>query len=131
MANNVLLTMHAGVKFVTEECWVCGLPFALSETFYDAKKRFGGGFKCPAGCALTYGEGAETSRIKALEAEAARLRAEKDQEQAAKERARAELARAARKIRRTEKGVCPHCNRGFANLRRHMECKHKVGVPNG
>ena len=38
--------------------------------------------------------------------------------------AAAERDRAQRKLKRVAKGVCPECNRTFADLAQHMKCKH-------
>jgi DNA repair exonuclease SbcCD ATPase subunit len=65
------------------------------------------------------------------ESEAEKLRRElkrKEQEVADQVRARlqaqSDLDKAERKLKRVAKGVCPCCNRSFANLHKHMETKH-------
>lgn len=62
-----------------------------------------------------------------LEVQAAELRAAKCEilrEQQARNAVEAEAAKARRKLKRVQNGVCPCCNRSFWNLERHMKSKH-------
>ena len=44
---------------------------------------------------------------------------------------RGHLTRAKKQVHRAEHGVCPHCNRSFQNLARHMQTKHEREVVPG
>lgn len=126
----------AEVHMVIETCCNCGMAFAMTKDFKQAKLDARGGrgetFYCPAGHSQHYlGETEEQKlrrerdRLKQNEAwyeqRAAELR-----EEAAHERHRANGYKGhANKLRRRAKaGVCPCCTRHFDQLERHMAGKH-------
>lgn len=115
----------------TYECWVCGVPFGLGWQLEQNLRRDGSTFFCPKGCRLAFGESKESR----LQQEVTRKQAELDQAYAARDQARRDTARVEREKaavkghltrakRRISKGVCPCCNRSFANVRRHMASQH-------
>ena len=117
--------LRLSVELVSEDCGKCGGTFAINSTYrkkcYDDGKQM---FACPY-CKTEWGwtgRGALQLAQKALAAEQERHRLTLAREN--EERAEKELL--ARKLMRVNKGVCPKCNRTFANLARHMECKHKA-----
>jgi hypothetical protein len=116
--------MRTVVNFEPLTCWVCGCLFAVEAENYSVRKRDNKTLFCPNGCRLGFGE----SEASKFSKEVARLTAAKDQAEAAALKAKTErdaaLKAKERQQKRVEKGVCVHCNRSFANLRRHMECKH-------
>lgn len=112
-------------SMVIQHCYKCGIPFAMTEEFNDRRLKDHESWYCPAGHSQVYTGKSDEEKLK--------------EQLAAKERelstARADLYRAAddrdraqRKLKRTmtriHAGVCPHCNRSFTDIRRHMASKH-------
>jgi hypothetical protein len=127
----VIYLNQGRVGFVTETCCNCGIPFALLESHYEQLSADGGGFYCPNGHLQCYTE---------TEAKRLRRQLEAEQQVSAEARRRAQQEREARKhaekvaqgykgqmVRtqnRVSNGVCPCCNRSFANVKRHMTTQH-------
>jgi uncharacterized Zn-finger protein len=130
-------TVTIETTFVEVQCGQCGGVYALQKAYHDKKRQEGGFWTCPY-CKAGWGyakEGSENWRLQRdKEKLESSLRAKDDL--LAVERARHDQTRASlrahigvatklrKKVERTEKGVCPHCNRYFANLHRHVETKH-------
>jgi Zn ribbon nucleic-acid-binding protein len=122
------LNMQITQQFFVEECCNCGVMFALTVEFQDNKKRDKTRFYCPNGHGQSYtGITDEEKARRALVAQ----RAAEDQARAAEAaRAREETARkkaqaeAKRLKARAAGGACPHCNRTFVQLARHVATKH-------
>lgn len=113
-----VLTM---VSFKVQTCISCGVHFGIPEELDRRLRDNHKEFFCPNGHKQFY----------VGESEAEKLRRElkrKEQEVAdqvrAKLLAQSELEAAQRKLKRVAKGVCPCCNRSFANLHKHMTAKH-------
>ncbi|MCH8264244.1 MAG: hypothetical protein IIC10_02505 [Proteobacteria bacterium] len=51
---------------------------------------------------------------------------QKDAAQRSADAYKGHFTRVKKQVERAEKCVCPHCNRSFADLRRHMESKHQT-----
>ena len=106
-------------------CGECGGTYAINERYRQQKYDKSGFWHCPyCDCNWGYGEGELARAKRELEAEKQRTRlalARENEERAAKEKM-------ARKLKRVGRGVCPECNRTFANLAQHMTCKHGVGA---
>jgi len=128
----------AGASLVTMNCPVCGLDYALTQDFYGLMKMGAGReWSCPNGHSLHFPE-TETAAQKELRAAQHRAeRAEADATQQREARQWAEsrakganiaagIAKAAknRLLHRVACGVCPHCQRTFQQLARHMKTKH-------
>lgn len=114
-----------------KHCPVCFIHYAAPKAMWDKRLRDGGHWYCPNGHQLIF---TETEADKA-KAEAARLRAERDQLKQneawyedrlkAERKEKAGLKRQLKTVHtRVGNGVCPCCNRTFANLQRHMAGKH-------
>lgn len=120
-----VVRLYQPVELFTEECCSCGVTFGLPVAFKDERVKDHRAFYCPNGHNQWYTSETEAEKnLRLLRAEEARHRltlARENQERLAKEKAE-------RKLKRVDKGVCPKCNRTFANLARHMSCKHGVGV---
>lgn len=113
------------LNFVYYECWACGAPFGISTGMRDAIRDNKGTLFCPRGCRLGLGESLQAKFDKeklALQAQLndanhARLVAEKEAKR---------LATAKRKVeQRIAHGVCPCCNKTFADVSNHMLTEHK------
>jgi hypothetical protein len=125
-------TITEQIRLVTETCFSCGVVFAMESRFQERlAKNPGKNFYCPNGHSQHYVGKSWEQRLKekdeALERE--RRRTANAEEQVRIERAsltatRGHLTRAKKKVERVEKGVCPHCNRHFVNVARHMNSRH-------
>lgn len=113
------------------DCANCHVIFGLSEEHIARLRKSGERFYCPAGHNLNFGkseadklrEELERARTQAdrLEARVTHLR---DQAAAAERSRIAYQGQATRLRNRIGKGVCPCCNRTFANVERHMSGQH-------
>ena len=124
-------TLTEKVTLVTEDCFRCGVVFAMPKEFREQRLRDKDTFYCPNGHGQCYTE-SEADRLKK---QVARLRTEADQAwtayTAASDQARAAARSNAalkgvvtKQRRRAAAGVCPCCNRSFQALARHMASKH-------
>lgn len=110
----------------------CGVSFALADAFIAARRDDHATWYCPNGHTRWYPEknAVETERASRERAErqAAYARqsaaAWRDQAEAAHRQATAYKGHATRLRRRAAAGVCPCCNRSFADLGRHMAGQH-------
>lgn len=124
-------TIDIVATFEVIDCASCHVVFGLGEEHVARLRKSGDRFYCPAGHFLTFGESEtdklrkELERAKAqgdqLEARVTHLR---DQAAAAERSRAAHQAQATRLRNRIGKGVCPCCNRTFANVARHMSGQH-------
>jgi hypothetical protein len=118
-----------------ETCYRCKTPFAMSESVYNLALQRKGDieFFCPNGHGQVYTKG-ETEEQKLrrerdrLKQEAAYLNDRVEEERAARQLAERRTSAAKGQItkmkNRAAAGVCPCCNRTFANLHRHMSSQH-------
>jgi hypothetical protein len=132
------IIVNVKVDLVTEICPVygCGIMHAVPADFQERRRKDHKTFYCPNGHNASYGGlSAEEQRIKQLESDtkwyAERLNEANAREEEAKRALAATkgvLTRTKKKLTTTEKrvahGVCPCCNRTFANVARHMKGKH-------
>lgn len=123
---------HAEVtELEVRVCPVCGITYAGPGRFFDDKKSTKKSWYCPNGHSLSFTKSdAEVlqeklasekrnaefwrSRTKSAEADADHARAQANGYKGALTKVK----------KRVGNGVCPCCNRTFANLNRHMETKH-------
>lgn len=127
-ANDVI----AGITRVEAlDCPRCGLVFGIDDRFIQRRRDDARDFYCPNGHPMSFRntdlQDAQ-QRIAALEryrdSLTARLTHERDQRGAAERSARAYKGQVTKIKRRVGNGVCPCCNRSFADLARHMEGQH-------
>lgn len=116
---------------IQHTCWVCGVKFGLDRAHENNLRANGETFYCPRGCPLAFGESDAEKLRKELEAKERSILGLREQREQANRRAvSADMARRATKghlnrlKRRVAGGVCPCCNRTFANLGAHMKGKH-------
>lgn len=126
-------TVELGVTFKPLTCSECSTTFALNKRHYDKRREDHGTFYCPS-CGVTQHfpgeskmEAAERLRRHA-EDSLARERAQHDQTKAARAATERRLIATkgvvTRTKRRVGRGVCPCCNRYFAELHAHMHIEH-------
>jgi hypothetical protein len=109
----------------------CGITFAV-EDVYDARRRVDGkSFYCPNGHTMSYHESEADRLRKQLETAQRRQAAAegtvthlRDQLEMSERSARALRGVNTRMRKRIADGVCPCCQRTFANLARHMAGQH-------
>lgn len=120
------------IKFLSETCCSCGILFAVTKEYQDRRRQDHNWFYCPNGHQQHYSqksdkeiaeENARQAQAKANEANHALLVAQRERD----------AAIAAKKLleSRIHSGVCPCCNRTFANLAAHIKTKHKAVVESG
>lgn len=128
MIDGMSITTYNGTQvttYVEITCGTCGLPFAMSQPFYEARRRDHAAFYCPAGHGRYY----------TIESDLERARRERDEAQRATAGVRDDLAaerrqhsttkgQLTRARNRARAGVCIACHRTFANVARHMQTKH-------
>lgn len=124
-------TLNHTTKLFVLDCCTCGVAFGMPDSLDSEFRRNGRYFYCPNGHQQYYSDSEEKRlkrQLEAAEAKATRI-------QAAKERAEAEARHMAavaaghkgahtKTKRRVAHGVCPCCNRTFANVARHMAGQH-------
>lgn len=106
------------------ECWVCGIAFAWPDHMDDRARERGTTFYCPNGHSIRYGESEATKLRAQLAREEGRVAQYRSEAEYAENRRRAEKAAKTRLKNRIAKGVCPCCNRHFANVQKHIEGQH-------
>lgn len=136
-------TVYVESKIHIIECAACSIDFGIGDDFMARRREDHRNFYCPNGHSNIYpGPSKEERRLAAAEAEleAARSLAQREarrREQAEREARTADYQRRAAKgqLTKTRKriaaGVCPCCNRSFANLARHMAGQHPDYVDGG
>jgi hypothetical protein len=110
----------------------CGVTFALDRQFVAARRADHARWYCPNGHSCWYPAKSEMEKLQDELAAARRIASnERDWRRREREqRERAERQRAAARgqvtkiKRRVGRGVCPCCNRTFADLGRHMAGQH-------
>ena len=119
----------SGTLRVTD-CPTCGVVYAIPDGLYKRGKRYKEkvSIYCPNGHTWHYMGKTHEQELQGLRDEVARERAARDQAEANERGQRAAATRARnerdRLKQRGEAGVCPHCNRTFKQLARHMHSKH-------
>lgn len=112
-------------------CNGCGITFAMPEPFRKQRQADGGTWYCPNGHGRVYRKSLVTELEEKLATERKNTEFWRDQERRSQEEAAHEKRRAAAykgQVTRVRNGVCPYCNRSFANVRAHMESKHSHPV---
>ena len=105
-------------------CKSCGITHAMPQRFIEGLQQTGGYYYCPNGHQWGWGD-SETKRLREqLETEQKRYK----QLEMEVLRVTDQLGASEREMKRHQKrvanGVCPCCNRSFAQLQRHMKTKH-------
>lgn len=103
----------------------CGVPYALNDEFVRQRRKDHKSWHCPNGHSQYYPQKNETEQEKAKVARLERQLANRDEDLRAAKAAHAVTKGKLTKTRnRIAKGVCPCCNRSFANLQRHIAGQH-------
>lgn len=112
------------VSFEQGCCVACGVRFGLPPGYIEDRRGDKKDFFCPNGHKMSFGEN-ETDRLRRERDILKQRIAQKDDEVAeAKRQAASAKGQLTKLTKRVAHGVCPCCNRTFANLARHMATKH-------
>jgi hypothetical protein len=111
-----VIAIKVDQKFETQECYQCGVIFAITEQQYRyfLDKRDKANFYCPNGHAQHF----------TGQSDAEKLAAEKARHQETLARLNVAEAERERLKKRIKRGVCPCCKRSFTALARHIKSKH-------
>jgi hypothetical protein len=120
-------------------CGGCQFHFAIDEAYYDkCMTNYDNYWYCPkCGSHRHFIGETETDKLKrelkqkenAIEAERERSLKLRSRLQFQKNVARGQKAAKTRALNRIKNGVCPCCNRTFADLAKHMASKHPTFEP--
>jgi hypothetical protein len=122
-----ILTVAVDLAQIT--CGCCGGVYAINERVRAYHEEHSTSWHCPY-CQVGWGfhgKGPLAEAKQKITALEAKVRDEAERHARTLSRLNAETkvsTRLAAKIKRCEKGACPHCNRVFTNLARHMATKH-------
>lgn len=106
-------------------CGGCGTAFAMTSAMYERRKNDHKSFWCPNGCERHFTGKSEADKLRDELAHEQAKSASKDIRIQTLAHERDTVTKAHRKMRmRVMNGVCPCCNRSFANLREHMRTQH-------
>jgi DNA-binding transcriptional regulator YiaG len=118
------------IEFVTITCCECRMPFGMSRSFYDAKRKDHKTFTCPAGHEQHFTGKSEEDKLREEVERKTQMIDAANQRAHRLERQRDDVAKAHKRMRdRIRNGVCPCCNRTFQNLLRHMQTEHSDQPP--
>ena len=106
------------MQLITEECCDCGMAFAMTNDFYERRRKDHDDFYCPSGHGQHYTGKTEEQKLKE--------RLEQEQQRVVKLELKAgNISKNYSRMRkRIANGVCPCCNRTFQNLMNHMKNEH-------
>lgn len=115
-------------------CAACKMMFAITDDFEKARRKDHLVFFCPSGHQNWYPSESAEEQLRrenqSLKQQQARLEQEANEGWRAANVAESKLRDEVKVRKRIEKriaaGVCPDCNRSFANMARHMASKHKL-----
>lgn len=118
-------------------CGECGIEFDVPETWRAARQESKDTFYCPNGHSRVYLE-SEADKLRRERDRLAQQIAQKDDEikwqrdlrQATERQVSAAKGQITKLKKRASAGVCPCCNRTFANMAAHMKTKHPDMDPN-
>jgi hypothetical protein len=107
------------------ECFVC---YAAPKRLFAERIKDGKSFFCPNGHSLSYHD-TENDKLRRDRDRLAQQIAEKNDKIDALVAEKFAAAKEARRLaRRAHAGTCPHCNRSFANMARHLRAQHPEEV---
>ena len=136
-------TVHIERSILVIECANCSVDFGIGADFERRRRDDHGTFYCPNGHGNHFPGPTEAEKkakqlereldaARSLAARESRRRADAESEARRKDyAARAAKGQLTKTRKRIAAGVCPCCNRSFANLARHMAGQHPNFVTEG
>ena len=120
-----LAAVELTVNLTRVSCGECGGVYAINSRYHEQKREQGGFWNCPyCRCGWGFGESDNDRLKKQLKNTQKQLEWAQQDVKNAENRERGQKAAKTRIKNRIAKGVCPCCNRSFANLQKHMQTKH-------
>lgn len=113
----------------TIHCSQCGTTFAIPDFMKKERMDNGGTFYCPNGHPRAFTKPKCQRLQEELDQKAKELTASRCETIAERQKRETSERELKRHTTRTKNGVCPCCNRSFANLRRHIATKHPTFTP--
>lgn len=113
------MSIKVEVSLEEQTCITCGCVFAIPFDLLERLEETHNNFYCPIGHSMYFPAKTATEiwqeRTEKAKVELLKVKRGKDQieEQLAKLK------------KRTNAGMCPHCHRHFANVKNHIQTKHK------
>lgn len=122
-------TLTVSQDLRTQNCISCGVLFAFPEELDNRLRQTHAAFYCPSGHSQVYLGKTEAEKLREQLVEKERLLTVARCAEVNERNARQRIERQHKRIcKRVHNGVCPCCNRTFANLARHMATKHPEAV---
>ncbi|HMF29536.1 MAG TPA: hypothetical protein VKE42_12225 [Candidatus Cybelea sp.] len=122
------LAIQTTTRFVTIDCYKCGIVFAVASELHSNWQRDKTQFFCPNGHGQSYCE-SEADRLRKQLADVQR---DRDWQRQRADSLNKQLTTAKqthkRLRRRVNAGVCPHCNRTVRQMAAHIQTKHPEKV---
>ncbi len=121
------------VQIEANWCPVCGVPYGMPASYWQARREDHKTWYCPNGCRLHYPVGSSEAEKLKVELDAARSLAQREsrrRQNAEADARRAEYQRRyakgqlTKERKRIANGVCPCCNRTFTPLMEHIKTEH-------
>jgi len=112
------------ITIIATTCGECGVLFGLSDDFIAERRRTGATWYCPNGHGRVYRDTNEKRLQRELEQANRRIEWLKQDVANGENQRRALKGKITKITKRVHAGVCPHCDRTFQQLARHMESKH-------
>lgn len=123
------MTITKTVELTEGCCAVCGIDYAVPKDWLQQKINDKGEFYCPNGHCRVFTNESHYEKEQRLEREKLQIEERAKRLQSDNNILRNEIENEKRKLEklniRINNGVCPHCNRTFQNLKRHIQCKHE------
>jgi septal ring factor EnvC (AmiA/AmiB activator) len=137
MATVFSTTMNETVVLYVQGCITCGVVFAIPKDLDDRLRETHKNFYCPSGHRQHYTGDSDAEKLrKQLDTEQRRRRnveseltGERQEHRYTQHSLRATKGATTKLKRRISKGVCPCCQRTFANLHKHMAGQHPGYAP--
>jgi hypothetical protein len=108
---------------VVTHCW-CGISLAIPSNLERwARDASGRHVYCPLGHTFVFRDNFQ-DKLKRERREHQATRDLLTAEERSHSATKGHLTKAKQQVHRAEHGVCPHCNRSFQNLQRHVKTKH-------
>lgn len=117
-------TLAYSTTLTVISCGDCAIPFAIPANLHRRYRQDGDSFWCPNGHRISYSQTEYEKVSEELAATKTSLLREQNEHATTEARRRAEKAAKTKIKNRIGKGVCPCCNRHFANVERHMASQH-------
>lgn len=110
-------------------CSECGIAYQVPENYRNKRREDGKTFYCPNGHAQCFRESTADKLRRELNNAKQQIARAEDEARIAREDAERETRKRKRVEKRVHNGVCPCCNRTFANVAKHMKTKHPNVTP--